>query len=85
MFPYFWNIISAVQTEGEATVRRSAVLEGVHEEAELFLHLFFGETEQAEHLLLDFRVVNTDRTATDFNTVQNKVVSFGVAILALSN
>ena len=65
----------AVQTEGEAAVRRSAVLEGVDEEAELFLHLFFGEAEQAEHLL---------RTTADFNTVKNKVISFGVAILEVA-
>ena len=65
-------------------MRRRAVLEGVDEEAELGANLFFGKAEQAEHLFLDFRVVNTDRTTADFNTVKNKVVGFGVAILEVA-
>ena len=80
----FHGCDNAVETEGKTTVRRSAVLEGIDEEAELFLHLFFGETEETENLFLNFRVVNTDRTTTDFDTVQDEVVCFGVAILEVA-
>ena len=80
----FHGCNNAVETEGETTVRRSTVLECIDEEPELGLDLFFGEAEQTEHLFLNFRVVNTDRTTADFDTVKNKVISFGVAILEVA-
>ena len=41
-----------VEAEGQASVRRCAILEGAHQEAELFLCLLVSEAEGMEHLVL---------------------------------
>lgn len=66
-----------VQTEGQTTVRRRAVFQGVEQEAELLFLFRFADTQQTEHRLLHFLAVDTDRTATQFGAVQDHVVGTG--------
>ena len=56
----------AVETEGEAAVRRSTELEGVEQEAELLTGFFRTDLEGFEDLFLDFFAVDTDGAAADF-------------------
>ena len=63
-----------IETEGQATVGRCAEFQGIEEEAELLLLLVFADAEHTEHRLLHGTVVDTDRTATQFSTVQHHVV-----------
>ena len=58
-------------------MRGSAVLEGVHQEAETGLCLVGRESQQFEHLLLQLRVVDTDRAAADLRAVADEVVGVG--------
>ena len=58
-------------------MRGRAVLEGVHQEAEALLRLLGREAQQFEHLLLQLRVVDTDRTAADLRAVADEVVGVG--------
>ena len=55
----------AVETDGEAAVRRSTEFEGVEEEPELFMRLFLFNAEELEDLLLDILLVDTDGTAAE--------------------
>ena len=66
-----------VETERKAAVRGRSVLEGVHQEAEALLRLLGREAQQFEHLLLQLRVVDTDRTAADLRAVADEVVGVG--------
>ena len=50
----------AVKTVGKTSVRGRAVLEGVHEEAELLLCALGCEAEYLKHLGLQLAVVDTD-------------------------
>ena len=63
-----------VQTVSQTTVRRRTIFEGIHQEAETLLCLFFGEAQQLEHLILQLAVVDTDGTATHFDTIDHHVV-----------
>ena len=54
-----------------------AELEGVHQEAEAHLSLFGREAQHLEHFGLQFRVVDTDRTAADLGAVADEVVGVG--------
>ncbi len=56
---------------------RSAVLEGVDQEAELVLRLFLAEAQNLEHPLLDLGVVNTDGASAEFVAVEHEVVGIG--------
>ena len=63
-----------VETESQTSVRRCAVLEGTHQEAELLLSLFVGEAKGVEHLVLQGAVVDTDGATTDLHTVPSERV-----------
>ena len=58
-------------------MRGRAELEGVHQEAEAHLSLFGREAQHLEHFGLQFRVVDTDRTAADLGAVADEVVGVG--------
>src|SRR5699024_864178 len=49
-----------VPPEGNATVRWSAVLESIQQEAELLLGVFIGNAHDVENTFLDVLVVDTD-------------------------
>ncbi len=49
----------SVKTVSKTSMRRSTVLEGVHQEAELLLSSLWSESENLEHLLLKLRIVYT--------------------------
>ena len=66
-----------VQAVCQTTMRRCAILEGVHEETELLLCLFGGEAEDFEYLLLQLGIVDTDAATTNLNTVDDHVVGIG--------
>ena len=72
-----------VEAEGQTSVRRCAVLEGTHQEAELLLRLLVGEAEGVEHLVLQGAVVDTDGAATDLHTVHHDVVGIGTDVAPL--
>src|SRR4051812_9813101 len=63
-----------VQPEGDAAVRRRAVLERLEEEAEAELRLLLGNAEPAENPRLERRVVDSDTAAADFRSVQHEIV-----------
>src|SRR5690625_3533128 len=63
-----------VHAERDTTMRRSAEAEGIQNEAEAALRLLFVDAEQTEHPLLYIPVVNSDRSAADFTSVQHEVV-----------
>lgn len=73
----------AVETESKAGVRRSAILEGVDEEAELDHGLLRCESEDAEHLLLQLAVVDTEAAAADLDAVADEVVSLGAHLFGM--
>ena len=58
-------------------MRGCSVLEGIHQEAELLLSLLRREAQYLEHLGLQLRIVDTDGTATHFDTVAHHVVCIG--------
>ena len=58
-------------------MRRCAELEGIHQETELFFSLFRCESQYLKHLGLQLSIMDTDRTATDFNTVTYHIISIG--------
>src|SRR6266404_9573187 len=45
--------------------------------------VIFGNAQRGEHFLLQVRFVNTDTSASDFNTVQDDVVRFGAHLAEL--
>ena len=51
----------AIKAKRDASVRRSAILECAHQEAELLFGLTFGKAQQLEVLFLEFAIVNSDR------------------------
>ena len=61
--------------ERDAAVRRRAVAQRLEQEAEARLGLLVGDAERVEHLLLDVRVVDTDRAAADLRAVEHDVVA----------
>src|SRR5262249_27813919 len=66
-----------VPAEGDAAVRRRAVLERVEQEAELGAGLLGGQADHVEHRLLYRGGVDTDRAATDLVAVAHDVVRVG--------
>lgn len=75
----------AVETEGDAAVRRRTELQGVEEEAELVAGFFLADLKGFENLFLHFFAVDTDRTAADFPTVQDHVVGLGVGMFRIGD
>ena len=71
-----------VQTVCKAAVRRSAVLEGAHQEAEALPGLFLGKAQLLKHLLLYLGGVDTYGAAANLVAVEHDIVCFG-ANLAL--
>src|ERR1700761_3538930 len=67
----------AVPAEGDAAVRRRAVLERVEQEAELGAGLFLAQPDYVEDLLLHGLLVYTDRAAADLVAVADHVVGVG--------
>ena len=70
-----------VPAEGDAAVRRRAVLERLQQEAELVPGLLLGDAEHLEHPLLHVRAVNTDGAATDLVAVADDVVGPGQRVV----
>ena len=66
-----------VAPQGDSTMRGSAIAERTQQEAELFLGLLRGETEQSEDLRLNDVIMATNRAATAFLAVNHQVVSLG--------
>ena len=64
----------AIQAVCQTAVRWRTELEGIHEEAELQLCLFWCEAQDLEGALLQSSIVDTDTTATNLYTVDNHVV-----------
>ena len=62
---------------------RCTILEGVHQEAELSLCTLLGKAQYLEHLLLKVGVMDTERTATDFDTIADEVISLGTHALGM--
>src|SRR5262249_9778129 len=62
-----------VEAEGNAAVRRSTVAQGFQQKAEPLLGFFRWNPEQIENLLLDGRVVNTNRTAGALAAIDHEV------------
>ena len=58
-------------------MRRSAVLEGIDDEAELVLSVFLADAENLEHPLLHCCFMDSDGSATEFRAVQDEVVGIG--------
>ena len=58
-------------------MRWRTILEGVHQEAELLLSLFWSESEDLEYLLLQLGVVDTNAAATNLNTVHYHIIGIG--------
>ena len=56
---------------------RGAVFEGVEEKAKLRFDFFGAKSEEAEHLHLHSAVVYTDRSTSNFCTVDDQVVGVG--------
>ena len=66
-----------VEAKGNAAVRGRAVFKGVEQEAEAVLCFFRRKTQEAEHALLQGPVVDTNRSATYFHSVDDQVVGIG--------
>jgi hypothetical protein len=69
----------AVQAEGDAAVRRRAVLQRVEQEAELDLRSSSSDLQRAEHLALHLLAVDPHRAAADLPAVEHHVVGLGDA------
>ena len=64
----------AVEAEGDAAVRRRAVLERVQEEAEPQLRFLVRDLQQLEDQPLQRLIVDSDAAAGDFAAVEDEVV-----------
>ena len=64
----------AVEAEGDAAVRRSAVRERIEQEAELGARLLVADSERLELLRLHLRAVDPHGAAADLPAVQRDVV-----------
>jgi ferredoxin len=69
----------AVQAEGQAAVRRRAVLQRVEQEAELDLRVFRRNLQRLEHLALHLGAVDPHRAAAQLPAVEHHVVGLGDA------
>lgn len=63
-----------VETEGDTTMRRSAVFESIQQETELFFSLLRGKSQTFEHPLLQCCIMDPDRTSPYFHAVDHHVV-----------
>ena len=61
-------------------MRRGSIIEGLKQETELALCFFSSEPDDIKHLLLDIPTVNTNRTSTDFRTVEHDVICVGQCV-----
>ena len=71
------SIAQAVESEGDAAVRRRAELECIEQESEFQPCLFRRDAEQVEHHRLQFLHVDAHRSAADLRAVQHHVVGLG--------
>ena len=69
----------AVEADGDAAVRRRAVLQRVEQEAELGARFLGVDLERAEHLALHVLAVDPHRAAAELEAVQDDVVGLGDA------
>lgn len=60
-----------VKAEGDACMRRSAVLECIKQEAEFLLCFFLRDTDGFEYFFLQILLVDTKGAAAGFDTVQD--------------
>ena len=74
----------AVQTESQSSVGRSTVFKGTDEEAEFLFYFFRCQANRLEHALLDIRLINTKRTATQFNTIKYQVIRLSIYMSRVS-
>src|SRR5712691_9903566 len=66
-----------VQAEGDAAVRRRAVLQRLEQKSELLLRFLGPDRKRAEYLGLNFLAVDAHRAAADLRAVQHHVVGLG--------
>ena len=59
------------------------ILEGIDKETKLCHCSFRGETENVEHLLLKFTIVDTKTSATHLYSVANEVVCHGAHLFGM--
>mmetsp|Transcript_7284 Transcript_7284/g.16514 ORF Transcript_7284/g.16514 Transcript_7284/m.16514 type:complete len:562 (+) Transcript_7284:325-2010(+) len=62
-------------------MRRSSVFEGSQQETKLRLRFFLGQAQYREDLLLQVPPVNSDRSTTNFHTIDDHVVGIGPDVL----
>ena len=63
-----------VQAECDSAVRRRTVFQRLEEKSEPILRLLPGNIQQVKYLRLHLRVMNTNRAAADFRTVDDQVI-----------
>src|SRR5712671_1202298 len=66
-----------VQAEGDAAVRRRAVLQRLEQKSELLLRFLGSDRKRAEYLGLDFLAMDAHRAPADLRAVQHHVVGLG--------
>src|SRR6266853_2541109 len=67
----------AIETEGDTSVRRRAVLQRLEQESELLLRFLRADRKSPEHLGLDLLAVDAHRAPADLRTVHHHVVGLG--------
>lgn len=67
----------AVKSVGKTSMWGRTILEGIHEEAELCLCLFGRKAENVENLRLQHGIVDTNGSASHFNTIAHHVIGIG--------
>ena len=75
-------LVMSIASLSRPYARRSAVLEGAHQEAEALPGLFLGKAQLLKHLLLYLGGVDTYGAAANLVAVEHDIVCFG-ANLAL--
>src|SRR5207244_5558697 len=68
---------NTIQTQGNSSVRRRAVLKSFQEKSKAPFSLFIAETQSLKHRGLNVLAMDTDRAATDFHSIQDQVIGFG--------
>src|SRR3712207_5763955 len=64
-------------------MRRRTILKRIHKEAKLSLGTLLSKAQHLEHTLLQIRVMNSQRTTTNFYSIANKVIGFGAYLLRM--
>ena len=67
-----------VKAEGDACMRRSAVLECIKQETEFLLCFFLRDTDGFEYFFLQILLVDTKGAAAGFDTVQDHIIGFRI-------